>query len=211
MKKLIVLGLLGVIGWMPFKASAQISVSLNIGSQPLWGPVGYDHVDNYYLPDIECYYDVPRRQFIYMDGGRWIYASNLPSRYRGYDLYSGYKVVINSRDPYRNFNHHRVSYGRYRNNRSQHVIRHSQDSRYYVVKGHPYYGRGERHVYRDNDRGHNNWKGNKKYDRDNDNRYERRENGRGDRGDRYEGGRGGRGGDNKHDRGGNRGHGRGRD
>ncbi|WP_316752386.1 hypothetical protein [Pedobacter gandavensis] len=208
MKKLIVLGLLGVIGWMPFKASAQISVSLNIGSQPLWGPVGYDHVDNYYLPDIESYYDVPRRQFIYMDGGRWIYSSSLPSRYRGYDLYSGYKVVINSRNPYHNFNHHRISYGRYRNNRSQQMIRHSHDSRYYVVKGHPYYGRGDRRVFRDNDRGHNNWKENKRYDRGNDHRYEKRDNGHGNR---YEGGRSGRGGDNKHDRGGDRGNRRGRD
>lgn len=196
MKKLLVLGLLGVIGWMPFKASAQISVSLNIGSQPLWGPVGYDHVDNYYLPDIECYYSVPRRQFIYMDGGRWIYSSSLPSRYRGYDLYSGYKVVVNSRDPYRDFAYHRQSYSRYRNIRTQQMIRQSHDSRYYVVKGHPFYGRGDRREYRDNDR-HDNWKGNKRYDRDNGQRFDRRENGRHE-------GRG-------HDRGGDRGHGRGRD
>ena len=207
MKKLLVLGLLGVIGWMPFKASAQISVSLNIGSQPLWGPVGYDHVDSYYLPDIESYYSVPRRQFIYMERGRWIYSSSLPSRYRGYDLYSGYKVVVNSRDPYRDFDHHRVSYARYRNIRTQQVIRHSHDSRYYVVKGHPYYGRGDRGGFNRNDRGHDNWKGNKRYDRDNGHRYEKRDHDRGDRGGRDQGrgrneGRGNdRGGDGRHGRG----------
>jgi len=201
MKKLIVLGLLGVIGWMPYRAAAQVSISLNIGSQPLWGPVGYDYVDNYYLPDIECYYNVPRRQFIYMDNNRWIYSSSLPSRYRGYDLYNGYKVVVNSRDPYRNFDRDRISYARYRNVRSQQVIRYSRDSRYYVVKGHPHGG----HYGRDrDDRGNGSWRGR---DRDDD-----RGHGRGrDRDDDRGHGRGdrdhGRGGDRDH----GRGHGRGRD
>lgn len=201
MKKLIVLGLLGVIGWMPYRAAAQVSISLNIGSQPLWGPVGYDYVDNYYLPDIECYYNVPRRQFIYLDDSRWIYSSSLPSRYRGYDLYNGYKVVVNSRDPYRNFDRDRISYARYRNVRSQQVIRYSRDSRYYVVKGHPHggsYGRDR------DDRGNGNWRGR---DRDDDRGYGRgrdRDDDRGHgRGDRDHG----RGGDRDH----GRGHGRGRD
>lgn len=141
MKKLILLGILGVIGFLPYRASAQISVNLNIGSQPLWGPVGYDYVDYYYLPDIESYYNVSNRQFIYMDGGRWIFSTSLPSRYRGYDLYSGYKVVVNSRDPYRNFDSDRIRYSRYRSVRTQSVIRYSHDPRYYVVKGHPYAGR----------------------------------------------------------------------
>ena len=201
MKKLIVLGLLGVIGWMPYRAAAQVSISLNIGSQPLWGPVGYDYVDNYYLPDIECYYNVPRRQFIYMDNSRWIYSSSLPSRYRGYDLYNGYKVVVNSRDPYRNFDRDRISYARYRNVRSQQVIRYSRDPRYYVIKGHPHGG----HYGRDrDDRGNGRWRGR---DRDDD-----RGHGRGrDRDDDRGHGRGdrdhGRGGDRDH----GRGHGRGRD
>ncbi|WP_208602988.1 hypothetical protein [Pedobacter steynii] len=201
MKKLIVLGLLGIIGWMPFRAEAQVSISLNIGSQPLWGPVGYDYVDNYYLPDIECYYNVPRRQFIYLDNSRWIYSSSLPSRYRGYDLYSGYKVVVNSRDPYRHFERDRVSYARYRNVRNQRVIRYSDDSRYYVIKGHPHgrsYGRGRDR----DDRDHGNWRGR---DRDDDRRggY-----GRGrDRDDDRGHGRG----DRDNGKGHGRGHGRGRD
>lgn len=137
MKKLIMLSLLGIIGFLPYRAAAQISLNINIGSQPLWGPVGYDHVEYYYLPDIECYYNVPKRQFVYLDGGRWIFSNNLPSRYRGYDLYSGYKVVVNSRDPYRNFARDRQQYSRYKNVRTQQVIRNSNDKRYYVVKGHP--------------------------------------------------------------------------
>ena len=114
MKKLLLLSLLGVIGFLPYHASAQISVNINIGSQPLWGPVGYDHVDNYYLPDIESYYNVPKKQFSYREGNRWIFSSSLPSRYSGYDLYNGYKVVVNSSDPYRNFDNDRVKYAKYK-------------------------------------------------------------------------------------------------
>lgn len=96
-------------------AKAQLSLSINIGRQPAWGPTGYNHVDYYYLPDIESYYDVSTGQYIYQDGGQWIFANNLPPRYRGYDLYSGYKVVVNRPRPYLSFDRDRASYGRYRN------------------------------------------------------------------------------------------------
>src|SRR5215510_5895430 len=100
MKK-IVLGLLVATACIIHKpASAQVSVNVNIGSQPVWGPVGYDYVDYYYLPDINTYYYVPARQFIYLSNGRWIFSTSLPSRYRNYDLYRGYKVVINQQRPY---------------------------------------------------------------------------------------------------------------
>ena len=55
-------------------AQAQVNVGLhvNIGTQPIWGPTGYDHVEYYYLPDIEAYYYVPQARFYYQDGGRWV-------------------------------------------------------------------------------------------------------------------------------------------
>ena len=43
-------------------AKAQINLHININQQPVWGPTGYDHVDYYYLPDINAYYNVPSRQ-----------------------------------------------------------------------------------------------------------------------------------------------------
>jgi hypothetical protein len=102
-------------------ASAQVSVSVNIGTQPQWGPSGYDRADYYYLPDVEAYYYVPRQQFVYLNAGRWVFAASLPGRYRDYDLYSGYKVVINQPRPYDHFYDHRAQYARYRgwNNRQE--------------------------------------------------------------------------------------------
>jgi len=137
MKKIFIT-LLVVIGMLSFRSVAQVSINVNIGSQPLWGPVGYDHVDYYYLPDVESYYDVPRRQFVYLDNGRWIFSAALPSRYRGYDLYNGYKVVINSGDAYRNFDRDRVRYAKYKKVKGQKAIKYSDDPRYYVIKGHPH-------------------------------------------------------------------------
>ncbi len=55
-------------------SQAQLSLSLNIGAQPSWGPTGYDHVDYYYLPDIQCYYYVPGHQFIYQNNGHWAFS-----------------------------------------------------------------------------------------------------------------------------------------
>lgn len=113
------------------QASAQVSVSINIGNQPTWGPVGYDRAEYYYLPDVEAYYYVPRRQFIYLDAGRWVFAANLPARCRNYDLYSGYKVVINDPRPYDHFYDHRNRYGRYRNYQGRQVcIRDQRGPRY---------------------------------------------------------------------------------
>lgn len=137
MKKLFFLILVAVSGFMPSPSSAQISLNVNIGSQPLWGPTGYEHVDYYYLPDIESYYYVPKKQFIYLNNGAWVFTSNLPARYNNYDLYNGYKVVINSPRPYLHFKEQKIKYAKYKSNRGQTVILRSNDPKYYVVKGHP--------------------------------------------------------------------------
>ena len=140
MKRFLVCLILTICSAVIFKnvdAQIRLNVNINIGSQPVWGPVGYDHVDYYYLPDIECYYYVPTRQFIYLSGGRWIFSYSLPPRYRTYDLYTGYKVVVNEPKPYLHFQTDRTRYGNYRGNHSQVIIRNSDDPKYYVVKGHP--------------------------------------------------------------------------
>lgn len=137
MKRLIFLIVLAIAGLSTNKAAAQVSINVNIGSQPLWGPTGYDHVDYYYLPEIESYYYVAERQFIYQSNGNWIFSGGVPPRYQGYDLYRGYKVVINSPQPYRYFSTHKVKYAKFKSNHSQGVIKYSKSPKYYVVKGHP--------------------------------------------------------------------------
>jgi hypothetical protein len=54
--------------------NSQLSISLgfNVDRQPVWGPTGYDHVEYYYLPDIEVYYNVPQHRYYYNERGRWI-------------------------------------------------------------------------------------------------------------------------------------------
>jgi len=138
MKKRLLVGIVSSILLLctTVQSKAQISFHLNIGTQPVWGPEGYDQADYYYLPDIESYYSVSTHQFIYMSGGRWIYANNLPPRYANYDLYSGYKVVVNRPRPYLNFNQDRTQYARYRGyNGHQVVIRDSKDERYHGGRG----------------------------------------------------------------------------
>ena len=112
--------------------SAQIrfNVNVNIGSQPDWGPVGYDRAEYYYMPDIQTYYYVPTRKFIYLSGGNWIFSNNLPSAYSNYDLNTGYKVVINQPNAYRNYQTHRTQYSWYKGNHNQVIIRNSPDPKY---------------------------------------------------------------------------------
>lgn len=111
-------------------AKAQISFNINIGSQPEWGPVGYDHADYYYMPDIDAYYDVPAHQYVYYDNNAWIRRSSLPARYNNYNVYNGYKVVINERTPWVRNNVIRAKYAGYRGHAGQTIIRDSRDAKY---------------------------------------------------------------------------------
>ncbi|MEN9920040.1 MAG: hypothetical protein RL662_2476 [Bacteroidota bacterium] len=108
----------------------QISVQVNIGNQPAWGPVGYDYVNYYYMPDIDVYYNVPASMFYFRDRGRWVSARYLPYSYRNYDLYRMYKVVLNDRDPWNHNRYHVNTYARYRGNHNQVIIYNSSDRRY---------------------------------------------------------------------------------
>ena len=103
------------LGIMMFFASntmnGQVSVNVNLGLQPAWGPVGYSSVDYYYLPDIQAYYDVRATQFIFLNGGVWVRSGHLPRQYRSYELNRGYKVVLNDYHgsrPYANYRSHKV-------------------------------------------------------------------------------------------------------
>lgn len=129
---------------------AQVSVNVNIGTPPAWGPAGYSNIDYYYIPDVQSYYDIRNSQFIYYGNGRWIRSRNLPQQYRNYDLYNGYKVVINDyhgRTPYVYYKDHKAKY-------------------YKGYKGKPQknigYRNNDKHEYKHNSGNHNSNRGNGK-------------------------------------------------
>jgi hypothetical protein len=97
-------------------SQAQVSVNVNIGRPPVWGPVVTTE-EYYYMPDIDSYYDIHQSQFIYLNNGVWIRSRALPRRYRSYNLNTGHVVVLNDyhgRNPYAQHKNHKVKY--YTNN-----------------------------------------------------------------------------------------------
>lgn len=111
MRKLIIISaIVGIVALTSKQSNAQVSLNVNIGTQPAWVPAGYQNVNYYYLPDVNSYYYVPQRQFVYLNGNRWTRSRNLPNRYRSYDLNRGRKVVVYGNQPYRSYHTHRVKY-----------------------------------------------------------------------------------------------------
>jgi hypothetical protein len=109
----------------------------------------------------------------------------LPNRYDNYDIYNGYKVVVNARTPYRRANTYRVKYARFKDNHNQHIIRDSHDSRYFSNVNHPQHQQWQREQNRNrpNNRGRNN-------DRGGNNNNRRKENDKGGDKDRKNDGKG---------------------
>lgn len=155
MKKLFILmGIaIGLLTTQPADAQIRVNANINIGNQPAWGPVGYDHVDYYYMPDIDVYYSVPERRYIYLDGGKWLFASTLPGRYKGFNLYAAPKIVINEPKPYLRADVYRVKYKNWKGPK-QVVIRDSNDEKY---RNHP--GKGNKGRGNGNSKGKGNGKG----------------------------------------------------
>lgn len=179
MKKIKLL-VLGTMLMLAGSAQSQLSVSLHVGTPPAWGPAGYNDVHYYYLPDIESYYDVRSSMFIYYTGNRWIHSRNLPSRYRNYDLYGGYKVPMNGyrgNTPYAHFREYRIKYARgYRGNAQQNIG--NRDNHFNQPRQHRII-RSNRNMNRDND--HNQFRNN------NENNRRGNDNGRGHGNEKHNG------------------------
>jgi len=105
--KLVVIGLLiSIAGIM----QAQVSIGVNIGTYPPWGPPVQANVRYYYLPDVDAYYDLNTSLFVYSYNGNWIHRRHLPGRFRNYDLYRGHKVIVSDYSgnaPYSHYNYHK--------------------------------------------------------------------------------------------------------
>jgi len=113
--KTIKLIIVGLILFVAASVEAQVSMQINVGTPPKWGPSGYSDVRYYYLPDVEAYYDVPSSMFIYNNGVSWIHRRSLPYAYRNYDLYYGYKVVMTDyrgNTPYVHFKEYKSKYAK---------------------------------------------------------------------------------------------------
>ena len=156
--KKLLLGLLLTTGSL---TQAQVSVNVNVGTPPAWGPAGYAPVRYYYLPDIATYYDVNTSQYIYVSNKKWIRARALPRAHRNYNLYNGYKVVMtdyNGNAPYVYHNTYITKYPRGYRGVAQHSI---GKPRAYAYTGAPhkqykavkYKNRGKGH-YKHNGKGH---------------------------------------------------------
>jgi hypothetical protein len=137
MKKIIVVVTILLGSFFTEKIAAQISLNVNIGTQPVWGPVGYDHVDYYYIPDVDMFYNVPSHQYIYEEKGRWVFTKSVPARYRHYDFNRGYKVVVNEPSPYNHAHEYKIKYAKYKGDHSQQIIRNSHEEKYFINKNHP--------------------------------------------------------------------------
>jgi hypothetical protein len=118
-------------------AQMESNIKLNIVNQPIWGPTGYDQADNYFIPDIEVYYNVSQQLFYTNDEGTWVSSSSLPTRYGNYDLYKAHKVVLNDQAPWLNNNIYRARYFSLINIHGQKSIRDSKDSKYFANVNHP--------------------------------------------------------------------------
>ncbi len=92
-------------------AQAQTKTTTTV-TYPDWGVAGQD-ATYYYIPATETYYDIRKGQYVYMQDGKWMRTTTMPAAYKDYDLYSGYKVVINDpKEPFGDYETLRAKYGK---------------------------------------------------------------------------------------------------
>lgn len=92
---------------------AQVNVEVSAGVVPPWAPAEAVGVRYYYIPDIEAYYDVNTATYIYLSNGEWVHTRTLPPAYANYDLWSGYKVVLNDYHGERPYDDYKVHVKKY--------------------------------------------------------------------------------------------------
>ena len=89
---------------------AQVKTTVTI---PDWGVAGSDNATYYYIPDIETYYDIRTGNYVYLENGQWTKTKALPTLYKDYDLYDGYKVVLTSdQEPYSDFENMKLKFAK---------------------------------------------------------------------------------------------------
>ena len=91
-------------------AKAQVTTTVSL---PDWGVAGQDKATYYYIPATETYYDVRKGEYVYQENGKWVRTTTLPTAYKDYDLYNGYKVVLTDpNEPFADYDNMRVKYAK---------------------------------------------------------------------------------------------------
>jgi len=134
MKRLVYLSVFILGLFLANPGHAQVSIHINIGSQPAWGPAGFDYARYYYLPALDMYYDVINQRYVYWDGYYWASRASLPVAYNNVNLYSLYKVVLNDANPWNYHAIHHIKYAPYANHYNQLNIRDYRYANTYVSK-----------------------------------------------------------------------------
>ena len=106
--------LLTAVAFIAFnQAQAQVNPTVGKMAPPDWGVAGKDNATYYYLPATESYYDVRKGEYVYKQNDKWIRTTTLPTAYKNYDLYNGYKVVLtDENEPFANYDNLRVKYAK---------------------------------------------------------------------------------------------------
>jgi hypothetical protein len=81
----------------------------------------------YYFPNLEAYFDLQEKVYLYKEDGEWVEAEELPANYGGYSLYNKVRVSIEDYDgdePYLMLAEHKKKYpynskGRFPNQKTQ--------------------------------------------------------------------------------------------
>jgi hypothetical protein len=110
MKKIVLLAGLAFSLCTSFKSEAQVRVNIQIGA-PVVQQSWYNNDDDYYfMPDQGVYYNVRRRVYVFPQGGSWVYASHLPSRYGNVSYSNSRYYRVRERAPFNRDDYYRRRY-----------------------------------------------------------------------------------------------------
>ena len=160
---------------IPFETATSSRPAVQVVYEnPAWAPTYYSGVRYYYFPDLEVYYDLQNRDFIYLYNGRWLFSRELPPFYSDYDLFHSYVISLNVKvfQPWHHHHYYVSNYPRfyYRNYYKRHKdcdwIRGFNENDRHPIYRPEYHERGDRDDnYRNN--------GNREERRDRDDNYNR--------------------------------------
>ena len=116
MKILLKSGIALALGLLLYSSRAQAQAQVWVNA-PYWGPAVAPHVQYYYIPEIDGYYDLYAQSYLFYDPGfgAWVSSPMLPRAYASYDPRFFHPVVIEyvGRQPWGYLRDHRAYCGRW--------------------------------------------------------------------------------------------------